>query len=78
MAAALSARFRFPICRSAQFTALRTKFRGSPDSLTMTGKKATSVSSVASRSCTASAAISTNPARLTNSSSRSLQANALS
>jgi hypothetical protein len=50
MADAFSAGFRFPICRSAQFTAFRTPFRRSPASRTITGRNAVNAVSGASRS----------------------------
>jgi hypothetical protein len=78
MADAFSARFRFPICRSAQLTPLRTYFRASPASRSITGSRASNRASSASRSWTASQAIRANPARLTKSSPLLLQATALS
>jgi hypothetical protein len=69
---AFSARLRFPIWRSAQLTDLRTKFRRSCASRSMSGRKPSKLPSGAFLSCTARLAMSANPARLTNSSSRAL------
>src|SRR5450759_2058875 len=70
-------RSRFPIWRSAQFTAFRTKLRSSQASRSQRGKKRSNAPSGAFLSRTVSAHMSTKPARLTNSSSPPVHSSAL-
>ena len=72
-----SLRFRFPICRSAQFTAFYTKFLSSLAPFWRRDRKRVKTSSLACLSCTARQAISTYPARFTYSSSRLVHSTAL-
>src|SRR5262249_15174887 len=77
IAALLSAVLRLPIWRKAQLTAFFTKCRSSVASRRMMGRNRRNRASGAFLSCTARAATMAKAPRLTNSSSRRLQATAV-